>query len=128
VSVKVVGHQWYWEYQYFRNLVRATIDSYILLGSGSFHNLDVDNRLVIPSLRRILFLVTSADVLHSWTVPSLGIKIDSIPGRLNYLTRMALRRGVYFGQCREICGSNHRFMPISLEVVPVSEFLNINFA
>jgi cytochrome c oxidase subunit 2 len=89
-----------------------------------YRTLDVDNRLVLPTLSRIMFLVTSADVLHSWTVPSLGIKVDAVPGRLNYLTRKSLYSGVYFGQCREICGSNHSFMPIVLEFVPMGSYLS----
>jgi len=86
--------------------------------------LDVDNRLVLPTLSNILFLVTSADVLHSWTVPSLGIKADAIPGRLNYLSTSTMYSGIYYGQCSEICGSNHRFMPIVVEFVPVSFYLS----
>lgn len=89
-----------------------------------FHSLDVDNRLVLPTSSRILFLVTSADVLHSWTVPSLGIKTDAVPGRLNYLASMTPHSGVYYGQCREICGSNHSFMPIVLEFVPMRNYLD----
>lgn len=92
--------------------------------SPLFYSLDVDNRLVVPSLSTILFLITSADVIHSWTVPTLGIKADAIPGRLNYLSTVVPFSGVYYGQCREICGSNHRFMPIVLEVIPVSNFLD----
>jgi cytochrome c oxidase subunit 2 len=87
------------------------------------HSLDVDNRLVLPTLSNILFLITSADVLHSWTVPSLGIKADAIPGRLNYLSTSTPYSGIYYGQCSEICGSNHRFMPIVVEFVPVSYYL-----
>jgi cytochrome c oxidase subunit 2 len=86
--------------------------------------LDVDNRLVLPTLSDILFLVTSSDVLHSWTVPALGVKIDAIPGRLNYLSSKAMYSGVFYGQCSEICGSNHRFMPIVVEFVPAKFFLD----
>lgn len=89
-----------------------------------FYNLDVDNRLVLPTLSNILFLVTSVDVIHSWTIPTLGIKTDAIPGRLNYLRTSSPFSGVYYGQCREICGSNHRFMPIVLEFVPAAQFLS----
>lgn len=89
-----------------------------------FYNLDVDNRLVLPTSSTILFLITSADVIHSWTVPTLGIKTDAIPGRLNYLSTLVPFSGVYYGQCREICGSNHRFMPIVLEFVPSSSFIS----
>jgi cytochrome c oxidase subunit 2 len=124
VSVKVIGHQWYWEYQYFDLGSSFSFDSYMLQDSNSFHNLDVDSRLVVPGHVDILFLVTSADVLHSWTVPTLGIKVDAIPGRLNYLSTCSLRSGVFYGQCREICGANHRFMPIVIEFTSIEYFLS----
>ncbi len=127
LSVKVVGHQWYWEYQYSNSWFNHCFDSYIvqeLADAPLYYNLDVDNRLVLPTLANILFLITSADVLHSWTVPTLGIKVDACPGRLNYLTAKTMYSGVYYGQCREICGSNHSFMPIVLEFVPMSNYLS----
>jgi heme/copper-type cytochrome/quinol oxidase subunit 2 len=88
-----------------------------------FYRLDVDNRLVLPTRSDVMFLVTSADVIHSWTIPSMGIKTDAIPGRLNYLSTNILLSGVYYGQCSEICGSNHSFMPIVLEIVDIATFL-----
>lgn len=124
--VKVVGHQWYWEYQYSNPWFTYSFDSYIVYekeGFALFHSLDVDNRLALPTFTNILFLVTSADVLHSWTVPSLGIKVDACPGRLNYLTTLCWSSGVYYGQCSEICGSNHRFMPIVVEFIPIDSYL-----
>lgn len=127
LTVKVVGHQWYWEYQYSNSWFNYSFDSYIvqeLNDAPLYYTLDVDNRLVLPTLANILFLVTSADVLHSWTVPTLGIKTDAVPGRLNYLTTKTLYSGVYYGQCREICGSNHSFMPIVLEFVPMRSYLS----
>ncbi len=127
ISVKVVGHQWYWEYQYSNSWFNYGFDSYIVYEKSNaalYHSLDVDNRLVLPTLTNIIFLVTSADVLHSWTVPSLGIKTDAIPGRLNYLSTITSFSGVYYGQCREICGSNHRYMPIVLEFIPTKEYLD----
>jgi len=93
-------------------------------GRPLFHALDVDNRLVLPSITRVLFLVTSTDVLHSWTVPSLGIKTDAVPGRLNSLISRSSDCGVFYGQCREICGSNHRYMPIVLEFVQSSFYFS----
>jgi len=125
LTVKVIGHQWYWEYQYSNSWISVGFDSYILHDSPSytlFHALDVDNRLVLPTSVNLLFLITSADVLHSWTVPSLGIKADAIPGRLNSLIRIRSYSGVYYGQCREICGSNHRYIPIVLEFVPANVY------
>lgn len=92
--------------------------------SPLFHSLDVDNRLVLPTMSNILFLITSADVLHSWAVPSLGVKADAIPGRLNYVTTSTPYSGLYYGQCSEICGSNHRFMPIVLEFIPMGHYLD----
>ena len=88
-----------------------------------YHNLDVDNRLVLPTFSKVIFLITSADVLHSWAVPSLGLKIDSIPGRLNYLSTLVYNSGIYYVQCSEICGYNHSFIPIVLEFVPISRFI-----
>lgn len=125
LTVKVVGHQWYWEYQYSNSWITLRFDSYIIKDSSSyslFHALDVDNRLVLPTSVNLLFLVTSADVIHSWTIPSLGIKVDAIPGRLNSLIRISPFSGLYYGQCREICGSNHSYIPIVLEFVPASVY------
>lgn len=128
ITLKVIAHQWYWEYQYFSSWYNSTVDSYIISDFSKrdtcYHNLDVDSRLVLPVYRAVLFLVSSADVLHSWTVPSLGIKVDSIPGRLNYLTTLVQSSGVYYGQCSEICGRNHRFMPICVEFVPIEFFIS----
>jgi len=127
LTVKVIGHQWYWEYQYSNSWFDYSFDSYIVHNLESeplFYALDVDNRLVLPTLANILFLVTSADVLHSWTVPRLGIKVDACPGRLNYLQTITPYSGVYYGQCSEICGSNHRFIPIVVEFVHLDHFLS----
>jgi cytochrome c oxidase subunit 2 len=129
--IKVVGHQWYWEYQYNNVLSNDTVksaefNSYIVTDSSSplmFRNLDVDNRMIIPSSVSSLVIVTSADVLHSWTVPSLGVKVDAVPGRLNYLTLRPSGSGVYYGQCSELCGSNHSFMPIVVESVGVMDYV-----
>lgn len=125
--VKVVGHQWYWEYQYSNSWFNYTFDSYIIYDKSDsplFYCLDVDNRLVLPTIANVLFLVTSADVLHSWAIPALGIKTDAIPGRLNYLSTITSYSGIYYGQCREICGSNHSFIPIVLEFVPIGNYLD----
>lgn len=127
LTVKVIGHQWYWEYQYSNSWFSYTFDSYMvhsMEGSPLFYNLDVDNRLVLPAASPVLFLVTSADVLHSWTVPSLGIKADACPGRLNYLSSSSPFSGIFYGQCSEICGRNHSFMPIVVEFVPMKSYLS----
>ena len=112
LTLKAVGHQWYWSYEYsdFNNL---EFDSYMT--ASAYRLLDADHRIVIPSQVPIRVLVTAADVLHSWTIPVIGIKADAVPGRLNQLNFLADRSGLFFGQCREICGSNHSFMPIAVE-------------
>lgn len=125
LTVKVIGHQWYWEYQYSNSWFSVGFDSYMVYDRSSYslyHSLDVDNRLVLPTSVSLIFFVTSADVIHSWTVPVLGIKVDAIPGRLNSLITLSSFSGVYYGQCREICGSNHSYMPIVLEFVPSKDY------
>jgi cytochrome c oxidase subunit 2 len=124
ITVKVIGHQWFWSYEYVvfgndlltYNLVN--FDSYMVgeddLGPGCLRLLEVDNPLLLPSNTYIRFLVTSVDVLHSWAVPSLGIKVDAVPGRLNQIFTFIKRSGEFYGQCSEICGVNHGFMPIKL--------------
>jgi len=92
------------------------------LSEGQFRLLEVDNRLILPTLLNIKFLITSSDVLHSYAVPSLGIKLDGAPGRLNQVSVNILRTGVYYGQCSELCGINHGFMPIVIEAVHPSCF------
>ena len=103
-------------------------DRYIIptseLREEIFRLLDVDNRTVIPMHTQVRVLISSADVLHSWTVPSLGVKADAVPGRLNQVKFIRQRPGLYFGQCSEICGANHRFMPIVVERVELNTFLN----
>ena len=126
ITLKVIGHQWYWSYEYseFPNI---QFDSYIIpssdLNPGDFRLLEVDNRLVLPIKTEIRVLVSSMDVIHSWTVPSLGVKADAIPGRLNQLSINSSRTGIFYGQCSEICGANHRFIPIILELIPMPQFL-----
>lgn len=125
MTIKTLGHQWYWSYEYtdYENL---TFDSYIIptheLSPGQLRLLEVDNRVVLPSELTIRMLISSEDVLHSWAVPSLGLKTDAIPGRLNQTTLLSTRPGLYYGQCSEICGSNHSFMPIVIEIVPLKYF------
>ncbi|NP_659340.3 cytochrome c oxidase subunit II (mitochondrion) [Odobenus rosmarus rosmarus] len=125
LTVKTMGHQWYWSYEY-TDYEDLSFDSYMVptqeLKPGELRLLEVDNRMVLPMEMTVRMLISSEDVLHSWTVPSLGLKTDAIPGRLNQTTLMAMRPGLYYGQCSEICGSNHSFMPIVLESVPLSYF------
>nr|QFG38786.1 cytochrome c oxidase subunit II [Glaphyrina caudata] len=126
LTVKSIGHQWYWSYEYsdFSNI---EFDSYMIpsdeLEPGDFRLLEVDHRVILPIQTDIRVLVTSADVIHSWTVPSLGVKVDAIPGRLNQLGFFIKYPGVFYGQCSEICGANHSFMPIVVEAVPLKNFM-----
>nr|UVG41250.1 cytochrome c oxidase subunit II [Desmodus rotundus] len=125
MTVKTMGHQWYWSYEY-TDYTDLSFDSYMIstsdLKSGGFRLLEVDNRTVLPVEMTVRMLISSEDVLHSWAVPSLGLKTDAIPGRLNQATLLSTRPGLYYGQCSEICGSNHSFMPIVLETVPLTYF------
>lgn len=126
ITLKTIGHQWYWSYEY-SDFLNLEFDAYIIpindLTSGEFRCLDVDNRIRIPLNVQVRTLVTAADVLHSWALPSLGLKVDAVPGRLNQLSFLALRPGVFYGQCSEICGANHSFIPIVIEVMSISEFI-----
>lgn len=126
VTVKVIGHQWYWRYEY-ADLKNLEFDAYIIqvrdLRENGFRSLEVDNRTVVPYYTQVRVLVTASDVIHSWAVPRLGVKVDAVPGRLNQLRFLSERVGVIYGQCSEICGANHRFIPIILEIVPVKVFL-----
>nr|YP_009466890.1 cytochrome c oxidase subunit II [Diaemus youngi]AOS49685.1 cytochrome c oxidase subunit II [Diaemus youngi] len=125
MTIKTMGHQWYWSYEY-TDYTDLSFDSYMIptpdLNPGNLRLLEVDNRTVLPMETTIRMLISSEDVLHSWTVPSLGLKTDAIPGRLNQTTLLSSRPGLYYGQCSEICGSNHSFMPIVLEMVPLTHF------
>ena len=126
VSIKTIGHQWYWRYEYSDFQHEVQFDSYITptedLLPGQFRLLEVDNRVVLPVNLEIRILTTAADVIHSWAVPALGIKLDAIPGRLNQVGVTITRPGVYYGQCSEICGSNHSFIPIAIEAVSYNAF------
>lgn len=134
LTVKIVGHQWYWSYEYSDYAAEngeegggINFDSYMLpedeLTTGDLRLLEVDNRMVIPVDTHIRLVVTAADVLHSWTVPSFGVKMDACPGRLNQASLFVERPGVFYGQCSEICGVNHGFMPIAVEVVSMKDYL-----
>uniref|UniRef100_A0AAU6QGH8 Cytochrome c oxidase subunit 2 n=1 Tax=Prionospio sp. 6 MH-2023 TaxID=3059274 RepID=A0AAU6QGH8_9ANNE len=127
ITIKAIGHQWYWSYEY-SDFLNLSFDSYMLptedLASGQYRLLEVDNRAILPMQGEIRLLVTAADVIHAWTVPSLGVKADAIPGRLNQLGITITRPGVFYGQCSEICGANHSFMPIVIEAVDHTSFLH----
>nr|QNE85999.1 cytochrome c oxidase subunit II [Platambus maculatus] len=127
LTLKTIGHQWYWSYEY-SDFKKLEFDSYMTptneLKMNEFRLLDVDNRIILPFNSQIRILVSAMDVLHSWTVPSLGVKIDATPGRLNQTNFFINRSGLFYGQCSEICGANHSFMPIVVESVPTNTFIN----
>lgn len=125
LTVKAIGHQWYWSYEY-TDYVELCFDAYIIptndLSPGQFRLLEADHRMVVPVESPVRVLVTAEDVLHSWAVPSLGVKMDAVPGRLNQTAFLTSHSGVYYGQCSEICGANHSFMPIVVEAIPLKHF------
>lgn len=131
ITIKVIGHQWYWNYEYcdyISSLGESIVyDSYMIPDSdlewGGYRILDVDERIVIPSNTMVRFIVSSYDVIHSFAIPALGIKIDAIPGRLNQITTYIERIGTYYGQCSELCGIAHYGMPIVLQTVSIDEFI-----
>jgi cytochrome c oxidase subunit 2 len=124
ITLKTVGHQWYWSYEY-SHFTKLEFDSYIVqqedLQTNTFRLLDTDNWIVLPINSSSRIIVTAADVLHSWTVPRLGVKTDATPGRLNQVRFSVNRPGLLYGQCSEICGTNHRFMPIVIERVSTNQ-------
>lgn len=125
ISLRITGHQWYWSYDY-KDLKDFSFDSYMLSKDSSrIRLLDVDNRLALITYIPIRFMVSRADVIHSWTIPSLGFKLDAVPGRINQFCSLVKTNGVFFGQCSEICGANHSFMPIVLEVLSRKDFYKI---
>mgnify|MGYP005727226991 CR=1 FL=1 len=131
MTLKVIGHQWFWSYEYSdyntEDGSSLAFDSYIVpeedLEEGQLRLLEVDNRVVVPINTHIRVLVTAADVLHAWAVPSFGVKMDCVPGRLNQTSMFIQREGVFYGQCSELCGVNHGFMPIVVEAVSLDKYL-----
>jgi cytochrome c oxidase subunit 2 len=133
ITIKILGHQWYWSYEYFDYIngdesEGLAFDSYMvpenLLETGQLRLLEVDNRIVLPIKTHVRLLISAADVLHSWAVPALGIKMDAVPGRLNQTGTFITREGVFYGQCSEICGVNHGFMPIVIEAVSLDKYVS----
>nr|YP_010259501.1 cytochrome c oxidase subunit II [Ahamus yushuensis]UIX24741.1 cytochrome c oxidase subunit 2 [Ahamus yushuensis]UJP71233.1 cytochrome c oxidase subunit 2 [Thitarodes sp. XS20]WRY71461.1 cytochrome c oxidase subunit 2 [Ahamus luquensis] len=127
ITLKTIGHQWYWSYEY-SDFNKIEFDSYMIpmneLKLNEFRLLDVDNRIILPMNTQIRILITATDVIHSWTIPSLGVKIDATPGRLNQSNFFLNRPGLFYGQCSEICGANHSFMPIVIESISMNKFIN----
>jgi len=135
LTLKILGHQWYWSYEIsdFKSCSEnqnLKYSSYMLTNEslkennsiGFFRNLETNKRVVLPTNTHLRLLVTAVDVLHSWTIPSFGVKVDACPGRLNQANLFIKRFGVFFGQCSEICGVNHGFMPIVLLAVPSIQY------
>nr|BCM73184.1 cytochrome oxidase subunit II [Chaetosiphon fragaefolii] len=124
LTIKIFGHQWFWSYEYsdFSNI---EFESYMIneLNKENFRLIEVDNKTIIPFKFNIRLLISSDDVIHSWTIPSLAIKIDAIPGRMNQINLFMNRPGMFFGQCSEICGINHSFMPIQIESINLNKFI-----
>lgn len=139
LTVKCTGHQWYWCYEYSNckdadvadHIDGQKFESYMIptedLEKGNLRLLEVDNRLLLPINSHVQLTVTAADVLHCWAVPSLGVKVDACPGRLNQTSVFIKRPGVFYGQCSEICGVNHGFMPIVVTGVDMREFITSHF-
>lgn len=133
MTLKCIGNQWFWAYEYSDyvtgdDVETVAFDSYMVpeddLNPGELRLLEVDNRIILPSRTHIRVLVTAADVLHSWAVPALGVKMDACPGRLNQTSIFLNREGVFYGQCSEICGVNHGFMPIVVESVSLDKYVS----
>ena len=131
LTVMVTGKQWYWTVAYpdYRTEDGSVIeyDSYMLpdeeLTEGQLRLLEVDNRMVVPTDTHIRLIVTANDVLHCWTVPSFGVKLDACPGRLNQVALFITRPGTFYGQCSEICGTGHAVMPIAVDAVGLEDYL-----
>jgi cytochrome c oxidase subunit 2 len=125
MTLKVTGYQWFWGYEY-PDHGGFTFDAVMLasdkLPPGAPRLLETDNRIVIPVNTTVRVLVTSQDVIHAWALPAFGVKVDSVPGRINETWINADKEGVYYGQCSELCGVNHAFMPIAVEVVSKDRF------
>lgn len=129
MTVKTTGHQWYWSYEYpdhgglSFDAIMLTKEEVAAAGRPSDeYLLATDNAMVVPEDTRVRVLVTGADVLHAWTIPAFGIKIDAVPGRINETWFQAEKPGVYFGQCSELCGARHGYMPIAIEALPPAQF------
>nr|WAK83067.1 cytochrome c oxidase subunit II [Janus sp. 1 GYN-2022e] len=128
VTIKTIGHQWYWTYEYSDFKETLEYDSFMVpIEESKINNyrlLEVNNRTIIPMSIQTRLLVTSTDVIHSWTMPSMGVKIDATPGRMNQISVISQRPGIFSGQCSEICGANHSFMPIMVEVTNMELFIS----
>lgn len=136
ITVSVTGHQWYWNYKIMSNNIEtADTDAFMLPMSinvnevenfsndPSYQYLKTDNYLVVPSLQKLRFTFSANDVIHSWAVPALGMKVDAVPGRATRMDVYMNQEGLFYGQCSELCGVNHAFMPIGVDIVGVKAYL-----
>lgn len=122
ISIKIISNQWFWYYEYLN--FNNKFNSYIIINNNfNFYIIETDNRIIIPFNFPIQLIITSIDVIHSWTIPSLNIKIDSIPNQLNNQLIKIIKPNLIFGQCSEICGINHRFIPIKIESINLNNFI-----
>nr|QWV61768.1 cytochrome c oxidase subunit 2 [Agonoscena pistaciae] len=122
LTIKILGHQWYWSYEY-NDFTSIEFDSYMST-EATFRLLEVDNSTPLPVSCQTRLITSSLDVLHSWTIPAMGVKMDATPGRLNQMSIFPNRTGTFFGQCSEICGANHSFMPIAIDIIPINYFIS----
>ena len=132
LTIKAIGNQWYWSYEY-PDYDDFSFDANMLqddeLSDPSLRLLETDTQIVVPVNKVVKLLITSNDVLHAWTIPAFAVKKDAVPGRLNETWFKAEKTGTYYGQCSELCGPKHAFMPINVKVVSQDEFDNwLNFA
>jgi cytochrome c oxidase subunit 2 len=135
LTLKILGHQWFWSYEILdfnsckKNQKSFKLVCYMMVldgipkeKQGYFRLLETNRRLILPTNTHLRLLVSAADVLHSWTIPSFGLKVDACPGRLNQVNLFIKRAGLFYGQCSEICGVNHGFMPIVVVAMPTTQF------
>nr|YP_002456340.1 cytochrome c oxidase subunit II [Watersipora subtorquata]ABY55225.1 cytochrome c oxidase subunit II [Watersipora subtorquata] len=124
MTFKAMGHQWYWSYEIADTEI--SFNSYMVPNPwlGEYRLLESDHRMILPYNKNIQTLISATDVLHCWTLPSVGVKADAVPGRLNQVFFQIMRPGVMYGQCSEICGSNHTYMPITVEAIKPEFFYN----
>lgn len=127
ITLKTIGHQWYWSYEY-SDFLNIEFDSFMIPSKDNFNSdfrlLEVNNRTILPFNTQIRLLVSAADVLHSWAIPTIGVKVDANPGRLNQISFLINRPGLFYGQCSEICGAVHSFIPIVIETISKNAFIN----
>jgi cytochrome c oxidase subunit 2 len=122
MTLKATGHQWYWSYEY-PDHGNISLDANIDWDAkGDVRLLEADNHVLVPVNTKVRLLTTGADVIHAWSMPSFGVKLDSVPGRINETWFEVLREGTYYGQCSELCGNNHGYMPIVVEAVSKEKF------